>query len=99
VFNDYRNPKKLIEYFATGKPVVALSNREMNYFRDLVNVVGSAKEFETAIRDVLAFDPADIRKKRIDYAVAHTWDEISLQASDNIEDVMRSKKMNLGELR
>jgi len=37
-FNNYRNPKKLLEYLATGKPVVSVSILEVEHFREYVAI-------------------------------------------------------------
>jgi glycosyltransferase involved in cell wall biosynthesis len=89
VFNEYRNPKKLIEYLATGKPVVSLPNLELNQFKDLVQIAADAEEFGVKMRQAIAADEPASRAKRIAYAASHTWDEIARQAAAHILRLMR----------
>lgn len=79
-FDNYRNPKKLMEYFATGKPVVSVANRQMQYFRDCVYVAESYEQFNTYLHQAVANDDPQMRQKRIALAKQQTWDAVADKA-------------------
>jgi hypothetical protein len=83
-FNDYRNPKKLLEYLATGIPVVSVRLRELERFREHVYVADSHEAFEHTLRSALEEDAPQRRERRIAYAMRHTWDDAAAAASEPI---------------
>jgi hypothetical protein len=86
-FNDYRNPKKLLEYFGTGIPVVSVKIREMDKFEGLVYVAKDKEQFNSLLYEALKEDPA-LRQKRVDFASVHTWDDVSAEAGRRILEVI-----------
>jgi teichuronic acid biosynthesis glycosyltransferase TuaH len=68
-------PLKVDEYLALGKPVVATSTKAMEIFGDQVAVARQPEEFTALIEKALGEDTASLRKKRIDLARTHTWEE------------------------
>ena len=89
-FNNYRNPKKLLEYLATGKPVVSVSILEVEHFREYVAIADSYAEYNTLLRRALREDPPADREKRIRFAARQTWDDVAAGISERIRSVMRS---------
>ena len=71
-------PRKIDEYLAMGKPVVATMTRAMVVFEEFVYLAESAEEYSTCIQKALDEDTEDLRKKRSDFAQSHTW-EASVQ--------------------
>lgn len=71
-------PRKIDEYLAMGKPVVATMTRAMVVFKEFVYLAESAEEYSTHIQKALAEDTEVLRKKRSDFALSHTW-EASVQ--------------------
>lgn len=86
-FDNYRNPKKLMEYFATGKPIVSMVNRQMNYFRDYLYVADTYEEFNIYLRKAVESTDEEKRLKRLELAKNQTWDAIAGQAADYIRQV------------
>lgn len=52
-FNRYANPLKLLEYFAAGKPVVAVDQGGKNYLSEFVKVADTKEAYIEAIADAL----------------------------------------------
>jgi hypothetical protein len=91
-FNNYRNPKKLKEYLATGTPVVSMTNFEIAYYRDIVGVAENYAEFDRLLHEALEGDTPDKRQKRIEYASKPTWDDVAAYAGGLIADSIRKGK-------
>lgn len=66
-------PRKIDEYLALGKPVVATSTQTMELFKDYVwNCIGT-EEYKQAIRQALNINNTNMIKSRIEFAYTHTW--------------------------
>jgi len=76
-FNNYRNPKKLLEYLATGKPVVSVAILELEYFSDHVSIAKSYSEFGLMLRQAISGDSPIDRQRRIEFAEKQTWDGVA----------------------
>jgi glycosyltransferase involved in cell wall biosynthesis len=68
------NPLKLREYLATGKPVVSVSNPEIDKFSRWVRIAEGREAFLAAIEDALNHDSADAVAERIAAVADQTWD-------------------------
>ncbi|WKZ15030.1 MAG: hypothetical protein QY317_14120 [Candidatus Jettenia caeni] len=84
IFNSYRNPKKLLEYLATGKPVVSVDILELEYFKDYLYIAKDYEEFNYQLHRAISSDTPAMRQKRTCYAKEHTWDFIADQAAQHI---------------
>ena len=87
-FNNYRNPKKLLEYLATGKPIVSVSILEVEHFRDHVAIASSYEEYNALLRKAIENDLPAHREKRIRYAEHQTWDDVAAGISERIRVAM-----------
>jgi teichuronic acid biosynthesis glycosyltransferase TuaH len=70
-------PRKIDEYLAAGKPVVATATSAMELFREYVFLCHSGEEYVDAIRRlVIEGDKAaaPLIKERRDFALTHTWE-------------------------
>ena len=90
LFNDYRSPKKLLEYLATGRPLVALQLAELDAFAPLVYQAADQQEFDRQLRRALAEDDAELRRLRIEVARARDWRVVAAEASQHINRHLRS---------
>ena len=70
----YMYPVKLHEYLILGKPVVATDLPEMRQFSDIVYIARSPGDFVTKIEKALKATDERSKKKRIETALANTWD-------------------------
>ncbi len=89
----YRSPLKLYEYLATGLPIVATPQPEVEEFRHLVTIAPAA-DLAAGIEAALAADSLERRRARQKTAAAHSWEarfaqilqhlaECGLQVADN----------------
>ena len=67
-------PRKIDEYLALGKPVVAIETKAMAYFKDYVYLAKDEIEFSKMIKDALAHNNLYIQE-RIKFATGHTWEK------------------------
>ena len=88
MFNNYRNPKKLLEYLATGKPIVSVSILEIEHFRDYVAIARSYAEYSMLLRGAAASDRPEARARRIRFASEQTWSRVAEQVSERILGTM-----------
>jgi glycosyltransferase involved in cell wall biosynthesis len=68
------NPLKLREYLATGKPVVSVSNPEIDKFGEIVRIARGRDDFLAKIEDALANDTPAAALARIASVAGETWD-------------------------
>jgi glycosyltransferase involved in cell wall biosynthesis len=83
-FNDYRSPKKLLEYLATGQPVVSVPLRELDAFRDCVYIGHSPEEFSAHVRAALEEREGWRRERRIHRAACRDWSVVAREATQLI---------------
>ena len=67
-------PRKIDEYLAMGKPVVATHTEAMKYFKDYVSLAKSKNDWLIAIDEELRIDNKYLQKQRIEFAKQHTWE-------------------------
>lgn len=75
-------PRKVDEYLAMGKPVVATSTGTMELFKDHVFLCNNATEYVAAIEKALAENTITKQEERIRFARSHSW-ENNVQAIYN----------------
>jgi len=80
-------PRKIDEYLAMGKPVVATETNAMELFRDYVHLANSKVEFVKKIELALRERNNKLTKQRVLFAQSHTW-ENSVRA---IWDAVKNK--------
>lgn len=67
-------PRKIDEYLALGKPVIATKTETMEYFKDYVYLCSTLKEYQLALDVAIKEDDASKRNKRILFANSHSWE-------------------------
>jgi teichuronic acid biosynthesis glycosyltransferase TuaH len=68
-------PRKIDEYLAAGKPVIATATAAMNMFREYAALCLTKEEFVQAIRRLLdAPDSGKSGAERRDFALTHSWE-------------------------
>lgn len=68
-------PRKIDEYLAAGKPVVATLTETMKYFEDVVYLCDSKEDYFSKIQKALdEKEDHKMREKRIAFAKSHTWE-------------------------
>jgi GT2 family glycosyltransferase/glycosyltransferase involved in cell wall biosynthesis len=71
----HTNPVKIFEYFARGVPVVSVPLPELHPFRDLIEFGSDAESFLAGLDRAVAENDPDRRRRRIEVAVANSWDD------------------------
>ncbi len=76
-------PRKIDEYLAMGKPVIATKTLAMEYFKDSVILADSYQEYKEGIIDILSNeDNHQFSEKRRKIALNHSWENcVSLMMS------------------
>ncbi|MCZ4223004.1 glycosyltransferase [Pedobacter rhodius] len=67
-------PRKIDEYLAIGKPVVATATKAMETFSNFVYLAEKKEDYIVLIERALAEDAADLQSKRRIFALEHTWE-------------------------
>jgi len=81
------NPLKLREYLATGRPVVTVSNPEIDRFAAWVNIVEGREAFLAAIERALAPEPESAARERVAAVETMTWDH---RVADVLSEVAKA---------
>lgn len=66
-------PRKVDEYLALGKPVVATNTLAMQYFKEHVYLGNNAEEYIGLIAKALSEDNKILKDKRKSFASKHSW--------------------------
>lgn len=67
-------PRKIDEYLAMGKPVVALKTHAMEMFAPFTYLANDKQEYVELIQKALEEDNEDLRQQRMSFASYHTWE-------------------------
>jgi teichuronic acid biosynthesis glycosyltransferase TuaH len=66
-------PRKIDEYLAAGKPVVATKTEGMSEFEDHCYLATNKFEYVKHIQEAITSDSAEAAQKRKEFASSHTW--------------------------
>jgi len=66
-------PRKIDEYLAMGKPIVATNTKAMEMFKEHVYLADTKEDYVPLIDKAIAENTSDRIKNRIEYAKSHTW--------------------------
>jgi glycosyltransferase involved in cell wall biosynthesis len=67
-------PRKIDEYLAMGKPVVATQTETMQVFKEFVYLAKNKEEYILHIEKALSENNEDLEMRRIKFARKHTWE-------------------------
>jgi teichuronic acid biosynthesis glycosyltransferase TuaH len=70
-------PRKIDEYLASGKPVIATETPAMEMFRDYTTLCKSNEEFVYQIRKIVSDSSSSsdkLKNKRREFALTHSWE-------------------------
>jgi teichuronic acid biosynthesis glycosyltransferase TuaH len=70
-------PRKIDEYLAAGKPVIATTTHAMEMFRAYAMLCNSKEEYVENIRKVISepyWTSDDLKNKRREFALKHDWE-------------------------
>lgn len=80
-------PRKIDEYLAMGKSVVATKTEALCIFKDHVFLAGNADEFIDKIREAITQNSQEIANKRMLFAQEHSWQNNVQRIYDVISDI------------
>ncbi len=86
------NPLKMLEYMASGNPIVSVEIHEAKQYADVISIAGNKEEFCKAIEWELHHDTARRRAGRIGIAARHSWTHHVERLSELIEGAIRQKQ-------
>lgn len=87
-FNRNASPAKLWDYLGTGLPVVANDrNPETLLWREVIHIGEDPEMFARKLRDGLTGESAALRERRLAFARAHTWEELSKRLEQLVKEV------------
>ncbi|MBK9638517.1 MAG: glycosyltransferase [Bacteroidetes bacterium] len=78
-------PRKIDEYLAVGKPVVATHTPFMDYFKEYTYLAKNLEDYEQKIAKAIAENDTEKEIARRNYALTHTWEENVKAISELIE--------------
>lgn len=81
-------PRKIDEYLALGKPVVATRTKTMEIFDNYVWNCSGASEYVYAILEALKNSAPNERKRRTEFAHTHTWENSVSKLYDYINQII-----------
>jgi teichuronic acid biosynthesis glycosyltransferase TuaH len=67
-------PRKIDEYLAMGKPVIATKTLAMSVFKDHTYLCRNVTEYIASIEAALKEDSPELQKQRVKFASEHTWE-------------------------
>lgn len=68
-------PRKIDEYLAMGKPVVATKTDFMQYFEGYCYLATDAPSYVSLLEKALEVDTPELHKNRISFAHTHSWEK------------------------
>ncbi len=80
-------PRKVDEYLAAGKPVVATETRAMHPFRNFVSLAKNSEEYESMITAIITEDNQTKSISRRQFAAEHTWANNVSKILDSINKI------------
>jgi len=90
-------PRKIDEYLAMGKPVIATQTEAMTVFADHVYLGKTFDDYVTFIKQALLEDSPQLQQQRISFAATHTWENSVKQIYKAIKLHNSSLQTTLGD--
>ncbi len=87
-------PRKIDEYLAMGKPVVATYTEAMQLFDDYVYLAKNKEEFVQRISQAMTENIPSLEQQREFFARQHTWEANTNEIYKVIENIMLKKQSN-----
>lgn len=84
-------PRKIDEYLAMGKPIIATQTKAMQMFKEYVYLGETKEDYVELIEKALAENSKDLMEKRIKFAESHTWENNVKAIYDSIIKATQNK--------
>lgn len=85
-------PRKIDEYLAAGKPVIATQTMTMDVFKEHVYLARSKEEYITQIDNAIKEDNELLVSERIKFVSSHTWENSVKLMIDRIHEFLSDSK-------
>jgi|GEM_PF-38124 len=92
-------PRKIDEYLAMGKPVVATKTEAMDIFSDYVLLANDKYEYQKLIEEALNTDSKEKQQSRIEFALSHTWENSVNEMRKAIRETFSNKHTDKKKLK
>lgn len=84
-------PRKIDEYLAMGKAIVATRTKAMEIFEDYVELAQSKDEYIPLIEKALTNNSEDVKLNRKEFAKSHTWENSVADIYKAINEVYQQR--------
>jgi len=84
----YAHPYKTLQYLAAGRPVVSTDFPDAYYYKDVIKIAKSRREFATSVEEALNDGGVDAVKRRMDFAKNNTWDKRAKESYDILRNLI-----------
>ena len=84
-------PRKVDEYLALGKPVIATKTDTMELFREHSYLCSSVADYQDAIEKTLQEDSEEKASQRIAFAHSHSWKNNVNEIFKRIQEALSKK--------
>ena len=81
-------PRKVDEYLALGKPVIATRTKTMELFKDHVYLCATLNDYKEAVEKALLENTEENKNNRIAFARSHSWKNNVQQIYNQIEKIL-----------
>jgi len=84
-------PRKIDEYLAMGKPVLATKTIAMEYFTEYTYLAETTEDYIRLIKKALSEDSPELHEKRRVYALSHSWEQNVIEIWNALEKVQNKQ--------
>lgn len=84
-------PRKVDEYLALGKPVVATYTEAMDYFKEHVYLSRGKEDFVIQVKKAITENTPELSSSRIKFAKSHTWENNVSNIYQVMQEVLDEK--------
>lgn len=88
-------PRKIDEYLAMGKPVLASATKAMEYFKDYTYLGKTPKDYVELAEKSLSENSKELELARREYGTGHSWENNVKEIFKFLEVVVKEKQLTL----
>lgn len=88
-------PRKIDEYLAMGKPVLASATKAMEYFKDYTYLGKTPEDYVKLAEKSLSENSKELEKARREYGIGHSWENNVKEIYKYLEVVAEEKLLKL----
>ena len=88
-------PRKIDEYLAMGKPVLASATKAMEYFKDYTYLGKTPEDYVELAEKSLSENSKELELARREYGIGHSWENNVKEIYKFLEVVVKEKQLTL----